>query len=333
MKHANEPMCLISEKSITISTACRLHLGLMEICDQEPNLFGGIGLMAQEPSTRIEGIVGTVTEITELEIVADSYWSPRIKKLCERWRTLRNEVQLPLKKIVMHQCAPQHCGLGSGTQVASAVVTILEQARDGLAPSLEQLKSLTGRGVRSCVGLQGFMEGGFIVDYGQSKSTERRSVRLDFPCEWPLLLVRVSQSIGDSGEAELHMFHQCASHANPNRFRMMSLIEEEIIPAVQSQDWNRWDLAVGQYGYYAGDIFSRCQGGIYRTPDIGRLVDCLANHGCFGAAQSSWGPTVLVVAKDLDHAWWLRDSIAQDFPNAQTEFTTAQNHAASLIQK
>ncbi|MCU0710609.1 MAG: hypothetical protein MUC43_01025 [Pirellula sp.] len=326
-------MYLINEKSITIETGCRLHLGLMEIATQEPNLFGGIGIMAAMPSTRIEGFPGLTSDVSELEVIADDYWTSRIHKLCDRWKAFRNEPKLPLQKIILHENAPPHCGLGSGTQVACAVTAILEYACGRTIANTEHLKSLTGRGARSCVGLQGFMEGGFIVDYGQSFQLERHSIRLDFPTDWQLLLVRVSTTAGDSGDAEQQMFHQCASHANPNRDRMLDLIETDIIPAVQSHDWQRWDLSVGQYGYYAGDIFSACQGGIYRTPDIGRLVDLFAKHGCFGAAQSSWGPTVLVVAKDHDHGRWLAEAVKRDFPHSQIESTSPINHAARLLLK
>lgn len=333
MKQAAEPVNLIKENSITIATPCRLHLGLMEICPQQANLFGGIGLMAESPSTCIEGVVGTVGNISELTIVADAYWKSRIFKSCERWASTLNERELPVKEIILHQAASPHCGLGSGTQVACAVAAILERARGRTIPNIDQLKVLTGRGARSCVGLQGFMDGGFIVDYGHSQAMSRPSLRMSFPQQWRLLLVRVSNSLGDSGDAEQQMFQQCASNPNPNRQHMLDLIESEIVPAVKSHDWERWDRSVGRYGHYAGSIFSKCQGGIYRTPEISRLVDLLMNRGCSGAAQSSWGPTVLVVAKDDDHATWLINTIKEEFPNAGIECTLPQNNPASVLLK
>jgi beta-RFAP synthase len=331
MKQASDPVKLINENSITIETACRLHLGLMEICHREPNQFGGIGIMAQQPTTRIEGLVGTTPFPQQLDIVADAYWKSRIATLCERWMSICKETVLPLKQIILHKSAPPHCGLGSGTQVACAVTALLESASSRTISTTEQLKNLTGRGARSCVGLQGFMEGGFIVDYGHSDTMSRRSLRLDFPSLWPLLLVRVSTSMGDSGDAEQQMFNQCASHSNPNRERMIELIETEIIPAVQTENWERWDQSVGQYGAYAGQIFSECQGGVFRTPEIGRLVDSLAKLGCLGAAQSSWGPTVLIAAKDPEHAMWLTNAIKTEFPDALIECTSPQNNPARLL--
>ena len=333
MKQAAEPVNLINANSITIVTACRLHLGLMEICHDEPNLFGGIGIMAEKPSTRIEGVVGTETEIEELDIVADAYWKSRIANLCERWKSISNQTHLPLKKIVLHESAAPHCGLGSGTQVACAVTAILESACGRTISTTEHLKNLTGRGTRSCVGLQGFMEGGFIVDYGHCNTMSRDSLRFDFPSDWKLLLVRVSSTVGDSGDAEQQMFNQCASHPNPNRERMLDLIETEIVPAIRTQDWVQWDHSVGKYGYYAGKIFSECQRGVYRTPEIGRLVEFLSKRGCLGAAQSSWGPTVLVVAKDQEHAMWLSNAIKIEFSDALLEFTSPQNNPARLLLK
>jgi len=331
MKQSDAPTNARDKESISIETGCRLHLGLMEICPSEPNVFGGIGVMAAQPATRIEGLIGPVAHANDVEILADTYWSRRIAILLERWCSIRNNSELPIRKLILSQSAPPHCGLGSGTQVACAVISLLEQASGRTISSTEELRNLTGRGVRSCVGLQGFMEGGLIVDYGGTEKTPRNSRRLSFPTEWQLLLVRVSSTLGDSGDAEQQMFNRCASIANPNRERMLDLIESEIVPAVQSHDWIRWDAAIGQYGFYAGQIFSLGQGGVYRTPAIGALVDECAQLGCFGAAQSSWGPTVLMVAKDSDHANWLTVSIKKRFDDAHVISTSPRNCAASLF--
>lgn len=320
---------------ISVETGSRLHLGLLEICPSQPNLFGGIGLMAASPVTRLEGItfpdsIDDAADQPELVIAADAYWTPRIEELCNRWLLVDKSSRLPLRQIELLQQTPAHCGLGSGTQVACAVVALLETAAGRKISNIEHLRHLTGRGARSCVGLQGFLEGGFIVDYGQVAQQANRTVRYPFPNDWRLLLIRASTEAGDSGSAEQKMFAECASVPNPNRSRMLELIESEIIPSVLTEDWDLWDRSVGLYGYYAGQVFARGQGGVYRTKEIGQLVDSLARVGCFGVAQSSWGPTVLAVARDDEHAKWLTTKVEEFFPNATAEVTTVQNGSALI---
>jgi beta-RFAP synthase len=322
-------------ESISVETGSRLHLGLLEICPSHPNLFGGIGLMTASPVTRLEGIpfadsIDVASDRSDVVIAADEYWKPRIEELCNRWLLIHESSRLPLRQVELLQKTPAHRGLGSGTQVACAVVALLEAAAGRQISKIEHLRHLTGRGARSHVGLQGFLEGGFIVDYGQKAEQTNRTVRYPFPNDWRLVLVRASTEAGDSGSAEQKMFAECASVPNPNRSRMLELIESEIIPSVLTEDWDLWDRSVGLYGYYAGQVFARGQGGVYRTKEIGQLVDTLARLGCLGGAQSSWGPTVLAVAKDAEHAKWLITKLQDFFPDATLEVTTVQNGSATI---
>ncbi|XZE20437.1 hypothetical protein SH449x_000309 [Pirellulaceae bacterium SH449] len=322
-------------KSLSVETGSRLHLGLLEICPAQPNLFGGIGLMAASPVTRLEGItfpdsIAAAADPSDVVIVADDYWKPRIQELCKRWLLVHELGRVPLRQIVLLKQAPAHCGLGSGTQVACAVVALLEAAAGRGISNIEHLRHLTGRGARSCVGLQGFLEGGFIVDYGQDAQKANRTVRYPFPQDWRLILIRASTNAGDSGSAEQKMFAECASVPNPNRSRMLELIESEIVPSVLAEDWDLWDRSVGLYGYYAGQVFAAGQGGVYRTKEIGQVVDALARLGCFGVAQSSWGPTVLAVTKDAEHAKWLTTKVNEFFPHANTDVATVQNGLATI---
>jgi len=69
-------------------------------------------------------------------------------------------------RIEVVSTAPEHAGLGVGTQLSLGVARGLYELAGLPPPTAEQLAALTGRGRRSGVGLHGFRLGGLIVDGG-----------------------------------------------------------------------------------------------------------------------------------------------------------------------
>ncbi len=317
-----------------------------------------------------------------MSIRANEYWKPRIESFLN-WDFARKydnqngtDCQRPLsflESISLHSTPSPHCGLGSGTQMACSLAVLLQSVKslddDNLLTlpkkiSLEDvlhsyrdklpaepkrslrhvLATLSHRGKRSNIGLQGFLEGGFIVDHGHEYSDDvsvrtdvptapstRRTDRYHFPSDWPVLLVHDhSSALGDSDDAELQMFDRCSSAPNAGRGAMLSLVSNEIVPAVLSKDWETFDRSIGQYGKLAGGVFASVQGGIYRTPQIASAVATIQRLGIQGAVQSSWGPTVCCVLRDADHAAWCAEQLRNAIPNATITTTYAANQSAQV---
>lgn len=289
-------------------------------------------------------------------IESDAYWGPRIKSVLDAWRASHSS--MPVQSIRMLESPGPHRGLGSGTQVACTVAGLLACAawmiETEKAPNksdlpnllaanenrsaMSQLSRLSQRGKRSNIGLCGFLEGGFIWDRGQtctdddqSSPQTDRTMRLDFPQDWPVLIIQDSASQGDSGKAESLMFEQCSAKPNPNREAMVQQVVQEILPSIESRDWERFDRAIGQYGRWAGQIFEPAQGGIYRTAQIANTIGIVNQLGIQGATQSSWGPTVCAIARDPDHAVWCQAQLAAHLPNATIQLTSAVNNPAQVI--
>jgi predicted sugar kinase len=205
--------------------------------------------------------------------------------------------------------------------------------------ALGALAAAAGRGKRSNIGLAGFLSGGLIVDRGQSPDSENTafdSGRLErthafaFPSEWRLLLVRDPSGQGDSGEAETQMFRHCSHRPNPHRAEMLRLIDDSLVPGLQSQDWHRVSAALGNYGQLAGEIFRPVQGGIYRSPAIAHIVDQLRLLGLPGCGQCSWGPTVYGLAIDKDQASYCAGAIQRALPHVQVEIVAPRNIPAII---
>ncbi len=317
-----------------------------------------------------------------IAVDANEYWKPRIesflawdfaRRQSHQTKTAPSRSVAFLESISLHSTPSPHCGLGSGTQMACTLAVLLQAVKtlddDKLRAwpkkiSLEEvlhtcqdelsadpklslryvLSVLSHRGKRSNIGLQGFLEGGFIVDHGHEYSGElnvaadvlkgtstRRTDRYHFPSDWPVLLVHDHASApGDSGDAELQMFDRCSAVPNANRGVMLSLVTNEIVPAVLSKDWETFDRSIGQYGKLAGGVFANVQGGIYRTPQIASAVATIQRLGIQGAVQSSWGPTVCCVTRDAAHAAWCVAQLRNSIPSATITTTYAANQSAQV---
>ncbi len=180
---------------LEVSTGSRLHFGLMELCADQPMRYAGLGLMVAAPRLRLE-LAGTATrQLPEFQL--DTEQRSKVSRVIERRQQLNPHSVFP-ERILLAEQLPLHHGLGGGTQLACAVAVALEvfdqQARrhgwdsntwipacspivhrtDDNAtasdnPSAEQwLVQYAGRGLRSAVGLAGFLSGGLILDHGYS---------------------------------------------------------------------------------------------------------------------------------------------------------------------
>jgi predicted sugar kinase len=299
---------------------------------------------------------------SQCTIEADDYWRPRLEAIVQHWEETR--LSMPIQSLSIAQAPSPHCGLGSGTQMACTVATLLlaaEQIRstrgtstsvnlsvptilknactDGQGASSSvlrtQLAELSRRGKRSNVGLSGFIEGGFVFDQGilNSEKTDvhaERTKRIPFPEAWPILIIQNDHTLGDSGLAEAEMFDRCSKTANPNRATMIKLVEQELLPAMASGDWKHFDVALGWYGQLAGEIFAIAQGGIYRTPQIAQSIEAARSIGIDSATQSSWGPSVCAVAQDYSHAHWCAEQLKGALPNASIHVVQAANRSARV---
>jgi predicted sugar kinase len=111
---------------------------------------------------------------------------------------------------------------------------------------------------------------------------------------------------------------------------MLQLIEDLIVPSIEHGDWATFDHAIGEYGRLAGSVFSKAQGGMYRTPHMEQLVAFGDSLGFHGVVQTSWGPTVALITKDEDQVYWLIDKYRSRWPELTLEKTYACNTPASF---
>ncbi len=110
----------------------------------------------------------------------------------------------------IHECAPEHAGLGTGTQLGLAVARALNLESGLRRLDAMALAGAIGRGQRSAVGIHGFDHGGLLVDGGKRETTAIAPlvVRLLFPESWRIILAIPKGDAGRHGSQETQLFEQ-----------------------------------------------------------------------------------------------------------------------------
>ncbi|OAQ52560.1 beta-ribofuranosylaminobenzene 5'-phosphate synthase [Natrinema mahii] len=223
-------------------------------------------------------------------------------------------LDLPGVAVSVEERLPRHVGLGSGTQLALAVLTATARAHS-LEPRVRENAPAMGRGGRSGVGVATFEGGGFVVDAGHPTNrftTEPPAegdwtvppvvARHDLPDDWRFLVVVPDAEPGRSGDDEDESMRAVVERADPAiADEIAGVVTRKLLPAAAGGSLEPFGEAVAEIGRKNGAWYADAQGGVFRPP-AGELVDALEDCPVLsGVGQSSWGPVVYGVT-DTRHA-------------------------------
>ncbi len=317
-----------------VRASSRLHFGLLNPSGKtEPiRRFGGVGLMIERPSWRVR-------------VAASPSWSAvgtqaeRALRFAERFARATGEeerdIELSPRRIVVEQAAPEHAGLGSGTQLALSVARALA-ASWGLECDLPTLARRAGRGLRSALGVHGFEQGGLLVESGKNSAECLAPLvaRLPFPEAWRLVVALPATSEGAAGlhgRDEVEAFARLI--AAPGRTETLCrLVLLGLLPALVERDVEAFGEALYEFNVRVGEAFAPVQGGVYASPRVAELVAFARGQGVRGVGQSSWGPAVFAVVADAERGEHLAEQLRErfDLPQSAVWVTAACNHGATL---
>lgn len=203
----------------------------------------------------------------------------------------------PACRIEIRTAAPEHSGLGVGTQLALAVAAALTAWFDRPPLPPAELAQSVGRGRRSAVGTYGFATGGLIVERGRlpDEPISPLECRVPLPESWRFVLIQPRADAGLSGAAEQTAFDQLPAVPEAVTAQLWSELHQRMLPAVRAADFAQFSDSVYRYGRLAGLCFAPVQGGPYNGPRLARLVDLIRELGVAGVGQSSWGPTLFAL--------------------------------------
>ncbi|PSP78606.1 GHMP kinase [Halobacteriales archaeon QS_1_68_20] len=319
--------------SARVTAGGRLHFGFLNLSLARDRLYGGVGIALDEPRV--------VVEASPAQSVEAAHPDAR-----EYARTAVDLLDVPGATVEVVESLPRHEGLGSGTQLALAVLEAVAAAHGESADPRERAPAL-GRGGRSGVGVAAFERGGFLVDAGHP--TERFTttrpadgewavppvmVRRPVPGTWRFVLARPDAPAGRHDDDEEASMRSVVERADPSvAEELADVLAGGVLPAVATGDARAFGSAVARVNRLNGTWYADEQGGVYRPP-VGAVVDELSDDpAVYGAGQSSWGPTVFGVT-DRDHAGAARTAAEEALAGAgvdgEVRVVAASNEGAAV---
>lgn len=317
---------------ITVQTGTRLHFGLLAVQAASGRNFGGVGLMVQSP-----GCVLAVESSERDECFAPAEVAARLTVWRDEYRSRCPADHRPAAcRICVSETMPLHAGLGSGTQTSLALAAALSRFGGDKNVSALELARRVGRGARSALGIHGFEQGGLLVEGGKRRPDEISPLvaRLEFPAEWRVLLVLPTDRRGLSGDAERAAFTKLTPMPASLTEVLCRIVLMELLPAVASADFPTAAAALREFGRLNGTHFAPVQGGVFADSQMSELAHWLTDQGCVGIGQSSWGPTLWILARSEADAVRCREQIAlHPFGKACTIHLTAAQNAGATIHE
>lgn len=250
-----------------------------------------------------------------LKFTAEGMQSERVQKFARGWQQRRG-LPMPQCTIRVESVAPQHVGLGSGTQLAMSVATALHCASELPLPTASELSRSVGRGHRSCIGSHGFFEGGLLFEMGRESDEAFAEIeaRVELPEDWRVVQLRPRQQAGLSGHNEVIAFDKLPAVPAEATTALLNEIRENILPAAWGGNFSEFSESVYRYGVLAGECFSQVQGGPFANQTLASWVQDIRGHGIAGVGQSSWGPSLFVLQESeeaaQDFVQWFHDEIS-----------------------
>ena len=312
--------------SLILATGSRLHFGLFGGKCEQGSSFGGIGAMVEKPGLKLK------IEASEERRYSGSQ-SDRLQAFADSWLEFTGHSPEEEFHLSMVESPNSHVGLGTGTQIGLSVAAILFQHLLGEIPSLETLARSVNRGKRSAVGTYGFQHGGFILDQGKSNSSELAKLGLHCPIpeQWRFVLIQSSNPEGLSGSTENDVFANSAVSMSEHHDELVRLTKDSILPALYAEDFDTFSESVFEFGKLSGSYFAHIQGGPFNGPRITKLVESARQNGIKGVGQSSWGPTVYVMAESDNDANQITELMSEFLLPEESMFVTAPENSGFRI--
>ncbi len=230
------------------------------------------------------------------EWVAEGFLANRAMGIARKIAEKLAEKGAPVQPVhlAILRAPPEHVGLGVGTQLGLGIARILCELASHPRPTVAELAGLTGRGLRSGIGLHGFALGGLIVDGGRRGPSGIPPLlsRLDFPADWSVLVVVPRLEPGLHGPGEVRAFAELPASSDALTDRLCRLVLLGLMPAVLERDLGRFGEALDEIQRRVGQGFAPAQGGIFARPELEAIASDLRSEGLVGVGQSSWGPTL-----------------------------------------
>ncbi len=276
---------------LTISSPSRLHFGFVELDKEASRNFGSLGLTISKFKNIIQ-----IKESKNFQVIAKKQEiRSKIKGIFKKFS---KKFLIKPFKIEVHETAPLHIGLGSGTQLSLAVGLLISEYNN-LKLSFEDIVKISERGLRSGIGIESFRTGGFIVDCGKGKNTSIPPVffKSKWPSNWKIILILDNSFKGLSGNEEKKQFIKISKvDSNISRNNSKTLLMD-IIPSIIEGDFNNFCEGIQKIQDNMSKVFYNNKRK-FASKTIQEVFNFIRKKNIKGYGQSSWGPSGFILCKD-----------------------------------
>ena len=310
----------MSSPTVEVVAPSRLHFGMFSFGQSGTRQFGGVGAMVRQPGVRLR-----LAPADRFE--AHGPLSRRVGLVVERISRLLEPGGLPACRIEIVEAAPEHVGLGTGTQLALAVAAAIDAFRAGESLPPSEWAAWSGRAERSAIGTYGFMHGGLLVEAGKlpGELLSPLEERVALPSGWRFVLIWPKDQHGLSGDAERLAFRDLPAVSPAATAGLRREVRSELLPAARAGDFERFGDSLYR--------FAARQGGAFASPRIGQLVRTIRELGVRGVGQSSWGPTVFALLENSEAATRFTDRIREHVGSEDTVLVAEPSNTGARITR
>jgi len=305
---------------VRVRTGSRLHFGLLNLPSNEigeastatpaARYFGGVGMMVTAPGVSLTSEKASVWS-------AEGPNAERALSFAQRLAEALPRAGIPPQHLTIEACAPEHKGLGTGTQLGLAVARAVTMCGDLGQLTPVELARLIGRGSRSALGIHGFCHGGLLVEAGKRgpQAISPLVANLPVPETWRVVLIQPPYEQGLHGAAERDAFAALGRSGvmSETDMGLSRIVLLRLLPALAEEDLNEFGEALHEFNLRVGLMFAPAQGGPYSQPRSQEIIAFVRGEGVRGAGQSSWGPTLFAFVADQERAVALAGRIQSRF--------------------
>jgi beta-RFAP synthase len=285
------------KSAVRVWAPSRLHFGLLSFGQHGARQYGGAGVMIDAP-----GLALSFEPAARLS--AAGPLAERAMEFARRYCEQVAAENAPACHIEIQSAPPEHAGLGTGTQLALAVAAGLDALSTAGTGDPTRWARLMGRGERSAIGTHGFAHGGLLVEGGKLEPAGLSPLvsRIELPEAWRFVLLVDREERGLSGAAERQAFAELPAVPQQATAELSRELVLNLIPAAASGNLAEFGESLYRYGYQAGMLFAKRQGGPFAGRRGAELVQWARDQGVRGVGQSSWGPTIFALLADAPSA-------------------------------
>ena len=338
--------------AVRVTAPARLHLGFLDPGASLGRRFGSLGLVIEGFDTVVmlgRAAIGGDDDLILAAGALERHAVPRAREVLAALRDatgMRDALTLHLEQV-----PTAHAGFGTGTQLALAIGRAFATLH-GLVIETPALARITGRGLRSGVGIAGFDVGGLLVDAGPSPAPPRGGAgaseldapfpsgepaplvaRVELPAAWRVLLVLDPRASGLHGDAERAALAQLPPLPREQAAALCHDTLMQVLPGAMEGDFASFAAGLNRMQRLLGEHFAPAQDGrAFTSAAVGHALEALAAVRPAAIGQSSWGPTGFAIVPGTDGLdAWLERARGDGVVDAALECRVVQPRARGAV--